>query len=358
MRILAVAGASGGHIFPAVGLLEAAQASGITDTLLVLPRKINVDAESVASCKVRYIDASNIKLTVDFHNFIAILKYIKAFFEGVFIILEFRPHAVVGFGSLVSIPLLMPAWLFRIRTIVHEQNIVPGKANRFLSRFVDKIALSFEETGSYLKVPPSKAVLTGNPVRRGMVVLGRKEALAFFGLVASKKTVLVMGGSKGSVAVNSEFIRSVGMLKGKEEIQVIHLAGGNDIKELEGAYSRLGIEARVFGFFNRMHYAYSASDFAVCRAGATTVAELLRYRLPAIIVPYPFAYEHQFANAEFLRKAGCAVIAKEEELAKEGLLPGLLASFIDPATLKNMRSAYEGLPVLRADKLLLELICG
>lgn len=359
MRILAVAGASGGHIFPALGLLEAARASGkVTDTLLVLPKKINIAAESLATCKVRYIHASNIKLSVDFRNFIAILEYVKAFFEGVFIILEFRPRVVVGFGSLVSIPLVMPAWLFRIKTIVHEQNVVPGRANRFLSLFVDKIALSFEETRSYLKASPSRMALTGNPLRKDLRIVKKEAALEFFGLGPDKKTILVMGGSKGSVRINNEFVKAVGMLEGKKEIQVIHLSGEDEKEQLKKEYSRLGIEARVFGFFDQMHYAYSASDFVVCRAGATTIAELRFFRLPAIIIPYPFAYEHQLANAEFLRKSACAAIAKEEELAGGGLLSRNISSFLNPVTLEKMRSAYANIPVLKTDALLLGLICG
>jgi UDP-N-acetylglucosamine--N-acetylmuramyl-(pentapeptide) pyrophosphoryl-undecaprenol N-acetylglucosamine transferase len=164
MRILVAAGASGGHIFPAASFIETLKDKNIQTRFILPKRSIKIQIRDFA-CEVNYISVSPIKLSIGFKNLFSVLNLLKGFSESVFILAKFRPDIVVGFGSLVCVPVLLSSWMFKIKTIIHEQNVIPGRATRFLAVFVDRVAISFSKTKDYLKIPESKIVFTGNPLR-------------------------------------------------------------------------------------------------------------------------------------------------------------------------------------------------
>jgi UDP-N-acetylglucosamine--N-acetylmuramyl-(pentapeptide) pyrophosphoryl-undecaprenol N-acetylglucosamine transferase len=344
MKILAVTGSSGGHIFPAVSFISALKnRRKDINTLLVLPKRCLKAGITIPDCGVKYISTRPLSLKLSSENLISSGRFIQGSFESLKIILGFKPDIVVGFGSLDSIPSLFFAWLFRIPAMIHEQNVLPGKANRLLARLVDKAAISFPETKSYLKIDPQKIALTGNPLRERLKIIDKKAALDFFGLSPDKFTVLVMGGSQGSRHLNAGFLKAAQLLKNTAMIQVIHLAGRGDLEEIKGAYKKMNIAVRVFDIFNETEQAYSASDLVISRSGATTIAELSYFRLPAILSPYPYAYNHQLENAKVLRDKGCAVIINDDELDRDTLGVALESIIADRDKLKNMRSGFAGL---------------
>jgi len=247
---------------------------------------------------------------------------------------------VVGFGSIASIPAVIFAWFSRARTAIHEQNVMPGLANRLLAWFSDKIALSFGKTRDYFRAFDSKIVVTGNPVRRGLTRIDKNESLRFFGFKSGKATLLVMGGSQGSHSINLGVIKAVSGLAAKDRLQIIHLAGARDLKFAEEAYKGSGIDVRLFSFLEAMAYAYSASDFAISRAGATTVTELAYFSLPAILIPYPYAAEHQAANAGVLKEQGCAYVIGDSQLDGDTLGRALASLLDEPGTVAKMRLNY------------------
>jgi UDP-N-acetylglucosamine--N-acetylmuramyl-(pentapeptide) pyrophosphoryl-undecaprenol N-acetylglucosamine transferase len=353
MRILVATGSSGGHISPALGFLDALKDKNI-ETLLVLPKRSIVNQIQPFDYKVDYISISPIKLSLDFNNFFAILKFFKGFLESIFILLFFRPYVVVGFGSLTCVPLVMSAWLFRIRTLIHEQNVVPGRANRFLARFTDKITISFTETKSYFKGYQEKIVLTGNPMRKDLILINRMEASRFFGFTHDKFTILVMGGSLGSHSINVNFLKTISSLSDKYNLQVIHISGLKDYDFLKTRYRDLKVNIRLFSFLKSMQYAYSASDLVVSRAGATSIAEMIFFRIPAIIVPYPYAYKHQLNNAKVLEKKGCAIIIQDNELDADILTPAIIGLINNSDRLKEIRSSYDNFLKTNANDLLLD----
>jgi len=349
VRILVITGASGGHIFPALGFLDTLKGKHKNiDTLLILPKKNIINQISdLGYYKINYISVSPIKLNLDFSNFTAVFNFLKGSLESIVILLKFKPDIVVGFGSMASIPMLIFAWTFRIKTLIHEQNVIPGRANRFLAGFSDKIAVSFAETRDYFKKYKRKVVFTGNPIRKGLVRIDKDKALNFFGLSQDKFTILIMGGSQGSRKINQEFLRVISTLSDKSRLQVIHLAGQRDYDLLQSAYKDLDMHSRLFRFLEPMEYAYSAADLVISRAGATTIAEMIFYGLAAIIIPYPFAYKHQMANARVLEKIGAAIIIKDNELDSSILMQIIDGLINNPLRLKDMRSGYDNL--LRMD---------
>jgi len=353
MKVMVVTGQSGGHIFPALSFLDRLkQEYPDADTLLVLPKGALLRDIALPGCKVRYISVSNIKLGINLKFFSAILKFLKGSLEGLILFLKFRPDVVIGFGSIASVPLILFAWLFRVGTIIHEQNLIPGRANRFLAKFSDKIAVSFEGSRKYFAVSSGKTVLTGNPIRKELKQTDKDKARDFFRLSPDKFTVLVMGGSLGSHRINAGFLSAVSRIKEKSSFQVIHLCGSGDYAWLRDNYKNLGVNVMVFAFLNQMHYAYSACELAICRAGATTISEMIFFQLPAIIIPYPFAYGHQAANARILTDRGCAILINDEELDSDKLKQNIEHLVDNPDEIGIMHSHYKGIAWPRADALL------
>lgn len=353
MRILAVTGSTGGHIFPAVSFIYALKNKRQDlSALLVLPDKSLKSGITISDCEVKYIPALAVSSKLNAQSIVSLGRSVKGILKSLKIILEFKPDIVVGFGSINSVPSLFFAWLFRIPTMIHEQNVLPGKANRFLARFADKIAISFSNTKDYWKIGPEKTVLTGNPLRERLRMIDKNSALDSFGLSRDKFTVLVMGGSQGSRRLNAGFLKAVSSLKDAAIIQIIHLAGPGDLEEIKKSYKNMNIDARVFGFYNHMEEAYSASDLVISRSGAATVSELEHFKLPSVLLPYPYAYAHQFENAKVLSAKGCAVIVKDDELDKD-TLGVILGSIIrNGDKLKSMRSAFASSSAPKAADLL------
>jgi len=350
MRILLVSGSSGGHIFPALALTDSLKTNGAI-VLLVLPKNKD-NSIAVDSDDVEYISAAALSFELSSKNIYGVYSFLRGAWESLRILIKFRPDAVVGFGSLNTIALLFWAWLFRVKTIIHEQNVIPGRANRLLAKFVDRVAVSFAQTKEYLHISQDKIIFTGNPIRKELIKLSKKEAVDFFKLKEGKFNILIVGGSRGSHKINAISFASLTALGPREDLQVIHICGVEDFSVLEKSYAAAGITHRLFDFLPAMQYAYSLVDLVICRAGATTIAELQKFSLPAILIPYPFAYAHQLNNAQILADIGAAVVILDAELTKEKLRNSLEEFLRDPGKLMLMRQGYERIAVGEAANML------
>jgi len=351
MRVLLATGSSGGHIFPALALMDQLKASG-ADVLMVLPKKNSSREIAGESESIKYIHASSLGLKLGSKNISGAYFFLIGAWEGLRAIIEFKPDVVVGFGSLNTVALLFWSWLFRIKTVIHEQNAVPGRANRLLAKFVDRVAVSFAQTSSYLKISRQKIILTGNPIRKGLVRLGRKEALDFFNFKEGKFNILITGGSQGSHKLNTVCSAALSGCDEKNNLQLVHISGAQDFTLINQAYAQAAIAHKVFNFFHDMQYAYSIADLVICRAGATTITELQRFGLPALLIPYPFAYAHQLNNARVLEDSGSAMIIRDEELCVEKLRDIIRELMGGSQKLKTMRQAYSRVQILDAAGLL------
>lgn len=341
VRVLAASGPSGGHIFPALSFLsELKEKHPNIETLLILPQARAIGKEEEFPCKLKYVSISGLKFKFNFKNILAGFNFLKGSLQSLFILIDFRPDVVVGFGSLSCVPVIIFAWLLRINTLIHEQNLIPGRANMFLAMFADRIAISFPKTREYLRRYGKKIAYTGNPIRPELIRLDKLEALNFFGLSCDKFTILVMGGSQGSHRINIEFQKSVSGISRELSFQIIHLSGSRDYSFLKPKYNGLNMQVRLFDFLKPMHYAYSAADLVISRAGATTISEIIFFALPAILIPYPYANEHQSANARILKENGCAVIIADEEVGSGSLKSSIEYFMSHPDKMKNMRLSY------------------
>jgi len=356
VRILVITGNSGGHIFPALGLLDILRQKPDFQTLLVLPRQNISGCFKKNDYRVRYISVSGVKLKPSVRSLLGLFRFFLSFLESPWILLQFRPRLVVGFGTAASVPMILWARVLGIKTIIHEQNVICGRANNLLARFSDKIAISFRQTKDYLKNYQNKIVFTGNPLRKKLKSIDKRSARDFFHLQENKFTVLVMGGSQGSRRINTGFLESISRLQDKERIQVIHLSGPHDYPFLEEEYRKTAISVKLLPFLEQIHYAYSAADLAVCRGGALTIAELIFFRIPSIIVPYPYALAHQEANAKVLEKLGTCIIIKNTALESNILTETLEGLVRDPERLQLMRAGYASAESCDTDVIFTETI--
>lgn len=321
--VLVVAGGSGGHIFPAVGFSQALkQRSQEFKVVFVTDASVAASGSVPPELCPLYLQVKRTPA--------GILRFLA---DSIRVMASVRPCAVYGFGGYLCVPFVILAKCCGIRTCLHEQNVVPGKANRFLRCAADKIAVSFVQTLEWFG---KKAFLCRYPLRGALVRRGRREAAGFFGLDGDRFTVLVMGGSQGARRINDVFLETLEINPNLAGLQVIHLSGRPDAGLVAEAYRRLGIRSKVFAFLAEMDYAYSAADLVVSRAGAGSIFEIMRYSLPSILIPYPYAGGHQAENAKVLAQAGAAILLEEGRLSPQ-TLAGLLDIFLkDPLRCRVM----------------------
>ena len=264
---------------------------------------------------------------------------------------SFRPDLVLGMGGYTSGPVVLTAWAMRYRTAIHEQNAFPGLSNRVLGRFADRVFLSFAASARHF--PQQTAILTGNPVRRRM---RQKESTKKRG-PESKFTLLIFGGSQGAHPLNQameEALIHLRELKGR--LRIIHQTGEKDYAEVKEAYRREGFEAEVYPFIHDMDRAYAAADLVLCRAGATSLFELMAMGKPAIVVPYPYAAnDHQTLNAQTLVEAGAALMVANRDLSGVQLSRILRQVSTDPVRLQEMAERAAALAKPEAAEMIVNL---
>jgi len=258
-----------------------------------------------------------------------------------------RPDVVIGFGGYVSIPVGLAAVLRRVPLVLHEQNSVPGLANRILSRWARTVAVTYEESAEYLK-RPERATVTGNPVRSEILQASREQSRESWGLDEEDVMLLVFGGSRGARHINEAMLRIHDRLMSREHIRVIHMAGRMEADAVRaGLAEKRGYDAsrwNALDYIEDMGAALAASDLVVCRAGATSIAEITARGLPSVLVPYPFATDdHQTRNAMTLVEHGAAALLTDEELDSDRFGDTLTGLLEDSGARATMAAASRSL---------------
>jgi UDP-N-acetylglucosamine--N-acetylmuramyl-(pentapeptide) pyrophosphoryl-undecaprenol N-acetylglucosamine transferase len=265
-----------------------------------------------------------------------------------------RPDVVLGVGGYSSGPVVLAAATRRVKTMVLEQNAVPGLANRLLARVVDAAAVTYEETVTFFG---PKAVVTGNPVRAGFVDAGASRLRAEAPAVRAAR-VLVFGGSQGAHAINLAMIEAARTLAALP-VDVTHQTGPADLAAVRQAYETAGLRARVEAFFDEMDREMSHADLVVCRSGATTLAEVTAAGRPALLVPLPTATDdHQRRNAEALVRAGAAEMLEQRELTGASLAAAIRRLVDDPARRDRLAERARALARPDAARAIVERMVG
>jgi UDP-N-acetylglucosamine--N-acetylmuramyl-(pentapeptide) pyrophosphoryl-undecaprenol N-acetylglucosamine transferase len=323
LKVLLACGGTGGHIFPAFSVAEEIQKRYPDAKIVYVCGHKDIENaifKIVKDRKVYSIQSAPFRGKSSLVNPLFLIKLFLGLFQAFLLILRERPSVVVGFGGHYSFPAVIVARWTGVPALFHEQNLVPGTANKFLARYVDGAALSFEETAP--KLPGARNVrVTGNPIRAAIERDCRKEALEYFGFSEKRITALVLGGSQGAESINTLFLGCLPFLPAehKARLQVLHLCGKMNPAVSEAIFAREGVPAKVYSFFDRMDLAYGAADLAVGRAGATFLAEIEAKEIPGILIPYPFAGGHQLLNARAFSRHRRAIVTEQAVTTPEKL---------------------------------------
>ena len=345
---LIAGGGTGGHIFPAIAIANALKKQHPSCEILFVGANGKMEMEKVpqAGYNIKGLDIAGFNRTSLLKNIGLPFKLIKSFFQVKNIVNEFKPTAAIGVGGYSSFPVLRYCQFKNIPTFIHESNSFAGKSNIQLGKKATQIFVASDGMEKFF--PAQKIKITGNPIRASIAqsIITKEEALAFFELVPSKKTLLIIGGSLGAKSINEAIANDIDKFS-QNNVQVIWQTGKTNAPSY-AKHSRDGIWINIF--IEKMEMAYAAADVVISRAGAMSVAEICVAKKPTVFVPYPFAAEdHQTVNAQHLVQKNAALLVKDSE-ANAQLVTTALQLLSNPTLQKNMQLQMEKLAIANADE--------
>jgi UDP-N-acetylglucosamine--N-acetylmuramyl-(pentapeptide) pyrophosphoryl-undecaprenol N-acetylglucosamine transferase len=334
--MLVAGGGTGGHVFPGIAIAEEVVGRHPENDVVFVGTSRGLEARVVpeAGFPIELIEVKGLKGKGLLGLLANLLLLPRAFLQCWRILKRWRPDVVVGVGGYASGPVVLAAWLLRIPTAIQEQNAVAGFTNRVLGVFVDAAFTAFPEAGSYFA--KRKVQQLGNPIRLKLMDNYVRPVAAH-----ERQKLLVFGGSQGAHALNMRLVEALPHLADlKDRLSITHQTGARDRDEVERGYRAAGFEPDVRDFIADMSAAYAGADLVVCRAGATTLAELTVCKKPSILVPFPAAADnHQVMNARSLVDAGAAVMIEERDLTGALLASEIRAILSNPARRQQMARA-------------------
>ena len=334
--LMVMAGGTGGHVYPALAVADALRARGWDVFWLGTKNGLEARVVPAAGIDMVWVSMGGVRGKGLLKKLLLPAMLLVAFGQSLAAILQRRPDVVLGMGGYTAFPGGMMASLLNKPLVVHEQNSVGGLTNRVLACLADRVLTAFPQAfrGEKDKPIPCRRVATewvGNPVRADITAITAAERAARTGPLR----LLVVGGSLGAQALNERVPQALALLPADRRPQVVHQSGRLHLDALRANYAAAGVEAEVRDYIEDMAAAWRDCDFAICRAGAMTVAELACAGVPAVLVPFPSAVDdHQTGNAEFLADAGAAWLIQQKDLSAEKL--AALIGGLDRATLAAM----------------------
>ena len=340
MRVILTTGGTGGHIYPALALTTEIMKDPHAEVLFIGSQD-RMEAKLIPEAGYRFIGLNLQGFNGNSHDKLQALKLNReARKECLKIIQEFKPQVIVGFGNYVTVPVIQAGKKLGIPCVIHEQNSLPGLANRYLSLLATKVITSYPQTEKYF--PASKVELLGNP-RASQACRQKKDpnVIKQLGLDPNKKTVLIVMGSLGSHSVNKVMVETLQLL-GNKDFQIIDVTGEDDYQDLSSKvppYSNI----KILPYCDQLSL-MANSDLIVCRGGATSASEIMAIGLPSIIIPSPYVpNNHQHYNALAMVNAGCAYELPEQELTAASLVELIQRLIYDDKGLAEVRKKAEEL---------------
>lgn len=334
MRVLVSGGGTGGHINPALAIADKIKSMDSSAVIEYVGTPTGMENNLVpkAGYKIHHVKVKGFKRSLSFENFDAAIKAVTSVVKAKKIIHDFKPDIVIGTGGYVSWPVLKAASKLGIPTCIHEQNAYPGVTTRALSKYVDKVMISFDESRPYFTCDKEKLVMVGNPVSEKMLRATKEKAREELGLKESDKVILSAGGSLGAKPLNDnvfELIKNYSLDSGVYHFHATGKAGWEE--QSERYIKELGFEKKdeetlkkgnvtVCKYIYNMHVLLAACDVEICRAGAMTLSELAVLGKAAVIIPSPYVTNnHQYKNAKVLCDKNAAFMIEEKDLNGEKL---------------------------------------
>ena len=343
MKIIVSGGGTGGHIYPALTLINAIKNKRADAEFLYVGTEKGLEADIVPKAGINFT-ALKLEGGLERHftleNISRAANAIWSIKRASDIIKDFKPNAVVGTGGYVCGPILLAASLMKVPTLIQEQNAVAGVTNKILSKFVDKIAVGTQD--ALKNFPADKTTYTGNPIRAEVLEGKKEDGLKEFNFTADKPIVLISGGSRGARSINDAMIDVLKSAAQKNSAQFLHVTGKGEFDSVTNKLTSVldAPNIKVVPYLYNMPRAMAMADLAIFRAGATGLAELTARGVPAILIPYPYAAEnHQEFNARALVEAGAARMILNKDLTAELLQKNLDELLSSPEKLKAMAKA-------------------
>lgn len=345
MKIIVSGGGTGGHVYPALALIRTIKKKHPDTTFLYIGTERGLESNIIRRENIPFeaVEITGFRRSLSFENIKTVIRFLKGVKRSKQIINEFKPDAVIGTGGYVSAPVVYAAAKKKIPAVIHEQNSVPGLTNKFLSKYVQKVAICFDAAKEFF--PAHKVILTGNP--RASEVVGKKSQgeLLKLGLKENIPTALITGGSRGARPINEAVIKSLAQLTNKP-YQVVYITGEVHFEDVKKEVELIGASPNVavVPFIHNMEEVLTEIDVVVGRAGATSLAEITALGIPSILIPSPYVTNnHQEKNATVLTSVGAAIMLQEKDLSSQRLMDALDEILMDDKKRQNMSEASKKL---------------
>lgn len=338
-------GGTGGHVIPALSIGEALKNRNPDSELLFIGSNRGIEAEMIrgAGHRLEEFPGRGLPSGVSVNSLKSAWSMYQNYRRMSGLIKEFKPDVLVGTGGYVMAPAVWAAKRAGVPVVLQEQNVVPGRANRFLARWASEVHIHFSEARRHFK-DRGKLRLSGNPVRVRIPEGRAHRTLSRFRLHPERKTVVILGGSLGAHSLNMAFKEMMPQFRNDHGVQFLIQTGKEDYRTVLDSVKDSGVKVVVKDFLTHIEEIYGIADLVVARAGAMTVSELSACGLPSVLVPYPHAMnDHQKANASVLAEKGAAVMITEDELSGKSLALSIKQLLGDPAKLRDMAKASFGL---------------
>lgn len=350
MKLIVAGGGTGGHLFPGIAIAEEFLARSQNNQVLFVGSERGIEARAIPRLgyQLELVSAAGIRGKGSLAKLKGAIMLLYGYAQSRKILRRFQPDLVLGVGGYASLPMVLAAKGMGIPRYIHEQNALPGMSNKALSRVANKVFISLEESAKFF--PKDSTLLTGNPLRRQILAM---LAQASNSTVETRDTLqlFVFGGSQGAHALNVALPQAVAQLPEQlcSRLRITHQTGEQDLQQVQAAYQGIGFGATVRAFIDDMASEYRQADLIVCRAGATTIAEVTALGKACLFVPFPHATDdHQRKNAEALLKKGACELLLEQEIAGNGLSTTLTRLLEDPAALQRIGAQARALARLDA----------
>ncbi len=370
-KIMVCGGGTAGHVYPAMALIEEIKSTQPEVTLLYIGTKKGMENKFIPMMDVRFetIKAAGLTGTDNIFKKVKVytlflLNLAGGFFSAAKKILRFKPDLILGMGGYVCGPVLLAAVLLRHKFMLHEQNYIPGRLNKFFSRFAQKTFISFEQTINYLPVGNSRVLFSGNPVREPVREFKSiPKDYKRWGLEEGRFTLVSFGGSLGAGKLNDIIIDLCSYFKKNSDLQILLITGKRFYKQFEHIKGKIvrdddNIILKVIPYTQQMEQIYRIADLIISRAGANTIAELAMTDVPAILIPYPYAIaNHQYYNAKYLADNGRAILIQDKDLSSDLLIDNI-KGLMDKENYNNLLNRKTRMNKIESEKLITRHLIG
>lgn len=362
MKYLITGGGTGGHIYPALAIANEIKLKDKNADILYVGTEKGLEAELVPKEKFAFktIRVKGMPRRLNKESFIALKELFHGINDAKKIINEFKPDVVIGTGGYVCGPLVYVAKKKKIPALIHEQNAFPGITNKILSRYVDKVAVTFDEAKEYFKYP-DRVVNTGNPIRKDILDIDKEEAYKLLNIDKNIPFILSFGGSGGQKKLNDAMYYLINETVKKKDIQIIHVTGKRFYEEFIDKLKKdniiLNDNVRVVPYLYQIPEAINIASIVITSAGAITLAEISAVGVPSILVPKAYTAEnHQEYNARAFEKKGASILVLEKDIKGELLSDTIYSIINDKKILSIMAEKSKELGIIDAAERIFDII--